>query len=200
MQSLTTRTKKSIAPLLKNEYAKRLYAKLGIRKPFVRQEKTAHYRMPVLEEHGGYLELKPYSGPEIPASEWTQLVYVTYPTDPDTYFAPLTSATGENILRGFWAFGKPDLDGMWTSNAAKCPKIVRYICPDIPTLLSIPNIYSTADITWVRTRGTGSSPASRAPSIWMRGFALSFRKQRPLSDLPARDRFPRLSPFFLRSR
>ncbi len=127
MATLMTEAKKSVAPILKNEYAKQLYAKLGIRKPFVRQEKTPHYRMPVLEDNGGWLELKPYSGPEIPASEWTQLEYVTYPTDPDTYFAPLTSATGENILRGFWAFGKPDLDGIWTSNAAKCPTIVRYI-------------------------------------------------------------------------
>ena len=127
MQPLATRTKKSIDPLLKNEYSKKLFAKLGIRKPFVRREKTKHYRMPVLEENGGYRELKPYSGPEIPESEYTQLEYVTYPTDPDTFFAPLTSATGENILRGFWDFGKPDLDGIWTSNAEKCPTIVNYI-------------------------------------------------------------------------
>jgi len=127
MQPLATRTKKSIDPLLKNEYSKKLFAKLGIRKPFVRQEKTKHYRMPVLEENGGYRELKPYSGPEIPESEYTQLEYVTYPTDPDTFFAPLTSATGENILRGFWDFDKPDLDGIWTSNAEKCPTIVNYI-------------------------------------------------------------------------
>ena len=127
MQPLATRTRKSIDPLIKNEYSKKLFAKLGIRKPFVRQEKTNHYRMPVLEENAGYRVLKPYSGPEIPSSEWTQLEYVTYPTDPDTFFAPLTSATGENILRGFWDFGKPDLDGIWTSNAEKCPTIVNYV-------------------------------------------------------------------------
>lgn len=127
MQPVIERTRRSIDPLLKNEYSKRLYARLGIRKPFVRQEKTGHYRMPTLEENHGYKVLKPYSGPEIPKSEWESLDYVTYPTDPDTYFAPLTSATGENILRGFWAFGKPDLDGIWTSNADKCPTLKQYV-------------------------------------------------------------------------
>jgi hypothetical protein len=114
-------------PLIKNEVSKKLFAKLGIRKPYVRQEKTKHYRMPVMEENGGWRELKPYEGPEIPASEWESLEYVTYPSDPSTFFAPLTSATGENILRGFWDFGKPDLDGIWTSNAEKSPTIVNYI-------------------------------------------------------------------------
>ena len=127
MPPLATRFRKSIDPLIRNENSKRVFAALGIRKTFARQEKTGHYRMPVLEEHGGYRVIKPYSGPEIPASEWTGLEYMTYPTDPSTFFAPLTSATGENILRGFWDFGKPDLDGIWTPNAERCPTLVNYV-------------------------------------------------------------------------
>lgn len=113
--------------VLKNEYTKRVYAKLGLRKPYGNPQPTGHYRMPDLEEAGGYRMLKPYDGPEIPASEWTGLEYVTYPTDPTTFFAPLTSATGDNVLRGFWDDGKPDLDGIWTSNAEKAPTLKRYV-------------------------------------------------------------------------
>jgi hypothetical protein len=118
---------KTIDTVLKNEYAKRAYARLGLRKPFTVQAKTSHYRMPDLEAAGGYQVLEPYAGPEIPAGEWTDLEYVTYPTDPTTFFAPLTSATGENVLRGFWDFGKPDLDGIWTSNVDKAPTLRRYV-------------------------------------------------------------------------
>ncbi len=118
---------KAVDTVLKNEYAKRAYAAVGLRKPFKVQEKTGHYRMPDLEAAGGYKVLRPYDGPEIPSSEWSELEYVTYPTDPSTFFAPLTSATGENILRGFWDYGKPDLDGIWTSNAEKAPTLRRYV-------------------------------------------------------------------------
>ena len=83
--------------------------------------------MPDLVEAGGYLPLAPYDGPEIPPEEWLSLEYVTYPTDPHTFFAPLTSATGENVLRGFRDDGKPDLDGIWTSNAEKAPTLRRYV-------------------------------------------------------------------------
>ncbi len=114
-------------PVLKNEFSKRLYATVGIRKPFTVQASTPHYRMPTLEEAGGYLRLAPYAGPEIPAEEWLSLEFVTYPSDPSTFFAPLTSATGENVLRGFWDDGKPDLDGIWTSNAEKAPTLRRYV-------------------------------------------------------------------------
>jgi hypothetical protein len=114
-------------PVLKNEYAKRVYSTLGIRKPFAARQKTEHYRMPLLEESGGYKVLAPYDGPPVPPEEWTGLEYVTYPTDPSTYFAPLTSATGETVLRGFWDDGKPDLDGIWTSNAQKAPTLRRYV-------------------------------------------------------------------------
>jgi hypothetical protein len=83
--------------------------------------------MPVLQENGGHVVMRPYSGLEIPSTEWTSLEYSTPPTDPTTWFAPLATATGANILRGFWDFGKPDLDGIWTSNADRAPGLVRYV-------------------------------------------------------------------------
>lgn len=118
---------KALDGVLKNELSKRMYTTLGLRKPFPVQSTTGHYRMGDLEEAGGYLVLPPYRGPQIPPQEWLSLEYVTYPTDPSTFFAPLTSATGENVLRGFWDFDKPDLDGIWTSNAEKAPTLRRYV-------------------------------------------------------------------------
>lgn len=115
------------APLLKNEWAKRVYLATGLRKPFNVLSGTPHYRMPVLQERGGYARLTPYDGPEIPRQEWESLQYLTYPSDPDTFFAPLTSATGQTVMRGFWDDGKPDLDGIWTSNAEKAPTLRRYV-------------------------------------------------------------------------
>lgn len=120
-------TPRLLDPLLKNELAKRVYVAAGLRKPYVRQEKTGHHRIPLLEENGGWLRLRDYDGPPIPSEEWTSLEYVTYPSDPTTFFAPLTSATGETVLRGFWEDGKPDLDGIWTANAEKAPTLRRYV-------------------------------------------------------------------------
>ena len=54
----------------------------------LQQRKTPHYRMPILEEAGGWMRLNKYQGPEIPASEWESLTYTTYSSDPTTYFAP----------------------------------------------------------------------------------------------------------------
>lgn len=118
---------KAIDAVLKNELSKRVYTRLGVRKPFSVQQRTPHYRIPEMEASGGYITLQRYDGPEIPREEWESLEYVTYPSDPSTFFAPLTSATGENVLRGFWDFGKPDLDGIWTSNAEKAPTLKRYV-------------------------------------------------------------------------
>ena len=125
--SVRSASMKVLEPVLKNDLSKRVYAALGIRKPFSVQTSTSHYRMPDLVEAGGYLPLAADDGPEIPPEEWLSLEYVTYPTDPHTFFAPLTSATGENVLRGFWDDGKPDLDGIWTSNAEKAPTLRRYV-------------------------------------------------------------------------
>jgi hypothetical protein len=118
--------KKIIEPLIKNNLAKRLYQKVGLKKPFVPQAKTPHYRCPSVEQKG-YVILNEYTGPKIPKSEWEDLNYVTYASDPSTYFAPLTSATGENKLAGFWDDGKPDKDGIWTSNAKLAPNLVNWV-------------------------------------------------------------------------
>ena len=112
---------------MKNEYTKQILRATGVRKASLEQKKTPHYRMPMLEQAGGWMRLDKYKGPEIPASEWEDLTYTTYSSDPTTYFAPITSATGEIELKGFWEYGKADLDGVWTSNAEKCPSIVKWV-------------------------------------------------------------------------
>jgi hypothetical protein len=113
-------------PLLKNNIMKRFYQMVGLRQPFVQQAKTPHYRCPSVEEKG-YVILKPYMGIAINPDEWEKLEYTTYPTDPSTYFAPLTSATGKTEMRGFWDYGKPDKDGIWTSNAELSPRLVDWV-------------------------------------------------------------------------
>ena len=80
-----------------------------------------------IHTYRGWLELGLYRGPEIPASEWESLTFTTYASDPFTYFAPITSATGELELKPFGQDGKCDLDGKWTPNAEKCPTIVRWL-------------------------------------------------------------------------
>ena len=115
---------------LKNEHTKRILRATRIRPPAARHGPSAptpHYRMPVLEAAGGYLMLCKYRGPEVPSLEWEDLTYTTYATDPATFFAPVTSATGKMELKGFWEYGKADLDGVWTENAAKCPALVRWV-------------------------------------------------------------------------
>ncbi len=86
---------------LKNEHSKRILRTTGIRPPAVRRGPTPHYRMPVLKACGGYLVLDKYRGPEIARREWEDLTYTTYATDPATFFAPITSATGKMELKGF---------------------------------------------------------------------------------------------------
>ena len=95
--------------------------------PSLTQRETPHYRMPKLQANGGYLRLKKYDGPEIPREEYENLTYTTYSSDDATTFAPITSCTGELELKGFESYGKPDLDGIWTENAKKCPTIVKYV-------------------------------------------------------------------------
>jgi hypothetical protein len=112
---------------LKNEYTKELLRVTGVRKVSLRPRETAHYRMPMLERAGGWMRLSKYDGPEIPPSEWEDLTYTTYASDPTTFFAPITSANGEIELKGFWEYGKPDLEGVFTQNAEKCPTIVKWV-------------------------------------------------------------------------
>ncbi len=116
-----------LMPALKNEHTKRILRATRIRPPAVRRGPTPHYRMPVLQAAGGCLVLGGYRGPEIPGQEWEDLTYTTYPTDPATFFAPVTSATGTMELKGFWEHGKADLEGVWTENARKCPVLVGWI-------------------------------------------------------------------------
>ena len=117
----------TLTETLKNEHTKRILYATGIRRPSLMQRQTPHYRMPKLQANGGYLQLKKYDGPEIPSSEYENLTYTTYSTDDATRFAPITSCTGELELKGFEAYGKPDLDGVWTENAQKCPTIVSWV-------------------------------------------------------------------------
>ena len=117
----------TLTSALKNEHTKRILQVTGIRRPSLTQRQTPHYRVPTVVANGGYLLLKKYDGPEIPQHEYEELTYTSYASDPTTAFAPITSATGEIELRGFEAYGKPDLDGVWTENAKKCPTIVSWI-------------------------------------------------------------------------
>jgi hypothetical protein len=117
----------ALISVLKNEHTKRILRATRIRPPAVQRGRTPHYRMPVLQACGGYLVLDKYRGPEIPQREWEDLTYTTYATDPATFFAPITSATGKTELRGFWEHGKADLDGVWTENARKCPVLVGWV-------------------------------------------------------------------------
>jgi hypothetical protein len=112
---------------LKNEHTKRILRATGIRPQAAQRGATPHYRLPALEAAGGYLVLDKYRGPEIPEREWEGLTYTTYASDPATFFAPITSATGKMELKGFWEHGKADLDGVWTENAGKCPTLVSWL-------------------------------------------------------------------------
>ena len=62
-----------------------------------------------------------------PARSTRALEFTTYPTDPNTFFAPITSATGQIELGAFGNFGKCDLDRGWTPNAEKCPTILKWL-------------------------------------------------------------------------
>ena len=117
----------TVPAALKHEYTKRVLQVAGVRKRSLVQRKTGHYRMPGLEAAGGFLVLDKYRGPEVPRSEWEDLTYTTYPSDPTTWLAPVTSANGAVELKGFWEYGKPDIEGVWTENAKRCPTLVAWI-------------------------------------------------------------------------
>ena len=117
----------TLTSALKNEHTKRILHVTGIRRPSLTQRQTPHYRMQKLVANGGYLLLKKYDGPDIPRHEYEDLTFTTYSSDPSTTLAPITSCTGKLELKGFEAYGKPDLDGVWTDNAKKCPTIVSWV-------------------------------------------------------------------------
>jgi hypothetical protein len=117
-----------LAQAMKNEFVKKLLYATRARQPQqLPRRETPHYRMPKMVENGGFLVLDRYRGPEIPAQEWESLEFTTYATDPSTFFAPITSATGKVELERFTDHGKSDLDREWTPNAEKCPTIVKWL-------------------------------------------------------------------------
>src|ERR1700727_1266228 len=112
-------TVSTLTESLKNEHTKRILYTTGIRRPSLVQRQTPHYRMRKLQANGGYLELNKYDGPEIPKEEYENLFFTTYSSDDSTTLAPITSCTGAMELKGFEAYDKPDLDGVWTEHAQK---------------------------------------------------------------------------------
>src|SRR5690242_11643850 len=117
----------TVISALKNEHTARILHATGIRRRSLTQRQTPHYRMPKLVAAGGYLSLKKYEGPEIPRDEYENLIYTTHPNDPHTQTAPITSGNGEIELKGFENYGRPDIDGVWTENAKRCPTIVSWV-------------------------------------------------------------------------
>ena len=83
-----------------------------------------HIKLDVLAEKG-YAILG--DGPAIPPQEWERLEYVDWKSGGDTNFAPLASAKGEMECAGFWDHGKPDKDGIWTSNREIAPTLCKYV-------------------------------------------------------------------------
>ncbi|HZS14815.1 MAG TPA: hypothetical protein VFC09_09475 [Candidatus Dormibacteraeota bacterium] len=85
-----------------------------------------HPQLDVMREKG-FVVLRDYDGPPIPDEEFLGLEYMDWKSGGDTNFAPIASALGEMECAGFWDHGKPDKDGIWTANAARCPTLVRYV-------------------------------------------------------------------------
>ena len=83
-------------------------------------------RLDILAEKG-YVILRDWQGPRIPRPEWEALTYMDWKSGGDTNFAPLASATGDMDCRGFWDHGKPDKDGIWTTNRALAPTMASYV-------------------------------------------------------------------------
>ena len=91
---------------------------------YPREIRMAHVKLPALDPTG-FVVLRPLD-PPIPDEEWRPLEYVDWKSGGDTNFAPIASALGELECAGFWDHGKPDKDGVWTSNAGICPSIVEW--------------------------------------------------------------------------
>ncbi len=83
-------------------------------------------KLPILEETG-FAVLRDYDGPRIAPADWESLTYLDWKSGGDTNFAPLASADGTLDCHGFWDFGKPDKDGIWTENREIAPSLVSYV-------------------------------------------------------------------------
>ena len=88
---------------------------------------TAHPRLEVLAPHG-VVQLADADF-VVPEQEYLSLEYMDWKSGGDTNFAPIATADGQLDCRGFWNKGdeRPDKDARFTSNAAKCPTITRYV-------------------------------------------------------------------------
>jgi hypothetical protein len=85
-----------------------------------------HRKLKILAK-SGYAVLRDYGGAAIPPAEWEKLRYMNWKSGGDTNFAPLASATGALDCHGFWDHGKPDKDGVWTTNREIAPSLARYV-------------------------------------------------------------------------
>ena len=85
-----------------------------------------HRKLDILAKTG-FVVLRDYDGPAIPQAEWECLTYMDWKSGGDTNFAPLASATGEMDCRGFWDHGKPDKEGIWTTNREIAPSLASYV-------------------------------------------------------------------------
>jgi hypothetical protein len=87
---------------------------------------TAHVRLDVLGPRG-YVRLR--DAAPIPESEYLGLEYMDWKSGGDTNFAPIATADGRLDCRGFWKEGeeRADKDGLWTTNAKRCPSIVGWV-------------------------------------------------------------------------
>jgi hypothetical protein len=88
---------------------------------------TPHSRLDALAETGVVqLADAPF---EVPAAEFEPLEYMDWKSGGDTNFAPIATADGQLDCRGFWNQGdeRPDKGARFTSNAAKCPTLVRLV-------------------------------------------------------------------------
>jgi hypothetical protein len=89
--------------------------------------RSDHVRLPVIEEKG-YVVLTD-ADPVVPDDEFLSLEYMDWKSGGDTNFAPIATADGELDCQGFWKPGdeRPDKGGRFTSNAERCPTIVRHV-------------------------------------------------------------------------
>jgi hypothetical protein len=85
-----------------------------------------HRKLKILAK-SGYAVLRDYGGAAIPPAEWEKLKYMNWKSGGDTNFAPIAAATGALDCRGFWDHGKPDKDGVWTTNREIAPSLARYV-------------------------------------------------------------------------
>jgi hypothetical protein len=90
------------------------------------KDKSKFITLPIVEEKG-FVELKRYDGSLPEPEEWESLEYVDWKSGGDTNFAILASANGDHDPRGFWEYGKPDKDGIWTDNIEKSPTIKKWV-------------------------------------------------------------------------